>query len=125
MRHSGKKEQKRRNCSLRLLDILNVVINDVLYEIWMDLIIGPTIFQDFEKLQSGIFQNFTLKYNYPKELMSLKILMDLDKRSGCNVISQEISDYINKMNVTHNLTTQNIQDLNDLINRMVNTNPML
>jgi hypothetical protein len=37
--------------------------------------------------------------------------------------SQEISDYIHKMNVKHNLSIQNKQYLNNLITRIVNTHP--
>jgi hypothetical protein len=93
IRHSGKKEPKRQNCSLKLLDILNIIIKDSLYELWIEIIISNSIVPDFGNYQNTTLQYIHSEYNYPKELILLKILIDVDKRTGYKILTRNFRLY--------------------------------
>ncbi len=59
--------------------------------------------------------NILLCYRFPKELITLKILIDIDGKIGCGLLSQEIIKYLYNNKVTHNLLVENKKDLNELI----------
>ena len=116
------KKSKRRNCSLKILDLLNVSINEELYEKYIEVFSELNNPNEFKVRLTNALRLYTFTYKYSKELLFLKILIDIDKRIGVEILSQEIFDFIEKGKVTHNLTMQNKKDLNDLIDKTVNSN---
>ena len=51
-------------------------------------------------------------YKYSKELMFYKILIVIDKKIGCKLLSQRIFNYIKEEKITHNLSTQIKREMN-------------
>lgn len=117
------KKFKRKNCSLTMSDLLKIEIKDSLYEKYINIVVNlkDLNFENFIEYHIDTSILFMIRYKYSKELILLKILIDIDKKIGQSFLSSQIFNYIKYEKVTHNLTMQNKIDLKNIIEMAIDT----